>query len=224
MILDALNANLDEILERLRPSYLGRYGMLRDRLLLTDVSIDREYQRTFNGFYRMQRRERAWYAYYFALLQRNKTDETVDFANVIRQIHADRQRVEPSFASKLVATIRPEMPVYDRYVRDNLSLRIPAASLSTQTRIDGFITTYESLHAQVRALISNRAFTDTLRPAFDGRFPSYASITDVKKLDFLLWQYRVTRARPNLRCSRRRPTRSSAGAAEAARKGVAKND
>lgn len=188
-----LAGHIDKLLSRVTPSHLGRYAMLQGGLAARDVACDREYQSVFKGFYKMGRRDEGWYAYYFGLLQAAKADCTVSFRGVLERIYADRAQVEGSFSSKLVATIRPDMPVYDRHVRDNLALLAPPSSWSPARRMAAMISLYGELEEKVAALVGDPIFAATLRPRFDARHPAYAHLTDVKKLDLLLWQHRRTR-------------------------------
>lgn len=95
------------------------------------------------------------------------------------------------FSSKLVATIRPEMPVYDKHVRANLLLALPGNYMAPDVRVREFITVYCSLELRVAAIVRNSLFVQDLRPLFDTRFPTYSHFTDVKKLDLFLWQHRT---------------------------------
>jgi len=190
VILRSLANELEVVLARITPSHLARYKTLLDDLSKKDVAADPGYQRVFNGFYKMQRRSTDWYGYFFSLLESKKTDAAVNFKDIIEQIYSDKGRVEPSFSSKLVATIRPESPVYDKHVRGNLSLEVPGSRNSAADRLKRFIATYSSLEQQMAALVTDPVFTKILRPAFDHKFKSYAHFTDVKKLDLLLWQHR----------------------------------
>ena len=190
VILDDLLKDVDEILRRITTSHLQRYDTLQTDLLKKNIDSDLGYQCLFNGFYRMQRRTKEWYRYYFSMLQREKHNKSITFKQVIEQIYADKHRVEPAFSSKLVATICPEMPVYDKHVRENLSLKVPPQYSPAKDRVQKFIMAYATLDGKVATLIRDPIFTTKLRPAFDRKFPAYAHFTDVKKLDLLLWQYR----------------------------------
>jgi hypothetical protein len=190
VILSSLAQNLGTILNRIEPSHLLRYGSLQRDLRSISVASDQTYQKAFNGFYRMGRRRPDWYQYFFAMLEREKNSTTITFKSVLETIHADHSRVEPSFSSKLVSTIRPELPVYDRYVRENLSLNAPPQYWATAKRITQFVAMYDVLQQKMNAMIGDPIFISTLKAAFDQRFPSYTWFTDIKKLDFLLWQHR----------------------------------
>lgn len=189
-----LAKDVHKLLGRITESHLRRYVSLQGGLAARDVGCDREYQRIFKGFYKMGRRDEAWYDYYFGLLQASKLDKSITFGQVLERIYADREQVEASFSSKLVATIRPQLPVYDKHVRDNLSLEIPPTHWPAGKRLAAMLGMYQELEAKVAALVRDPIFAATLRPAFDAHHPAYAHISDVKKLDLLLWQHRRTRA------------------------------
>jgi len=193
VILDSLLKNIDAVLGRITTLHLKRYETLQADLRTKNVASDEEYQCIFNGFYKMQRRTEEWYMYYFAMLQREKGNKSITFKQVLEKIYAEKKRVEPSFSSKLVATIRPEMPIYDKHVRENLSLKVPAQHRPARARVQGLLKMYATLKGNVATLIGDPTFTTKLRPAFDKKFPAYAHISDVKKLDFLLWKYRKTK-------------------------------
>lgn len=195
MILDELSKEIDTILGRITISQLRRYHTLQCTLQKSDVSKDEGYKRMFNGFYRMQRRKPDWYDYFFSLLEAEKKNSRVSFHKIINQIYADYGRVEPSFSSKLVATIRPGLPVYDKYVRDNLRLAIPRPNDPAADRVAEYVKLYSRLSTDLTGLTKHSKFA-ALKRALDAKFGLFAGFTDMKKLDLLLWQYRFAK-RPN---------------------------
>lgn len=189
MILDRLQDQVDSILGRITESGLRRYDYLQRRLAPTNVAVDSEYRRTFNGYYKMQRRSKDWYDYFFGLLEAKKNSPTATFEDILTEVYRMKRRIEASFCSKLLATIQPDKPVYDKHVRENLQLDIPKPTDSADRRLDGFISMYARLEEQIEHLIRLQKF-QALRDAFDRAFPAYTHFSDVKKLDLLLWQHR----------------------------------
>jgi hypothetical protein len=189
MILSDLSANIDTILSRITESHLSRYDYLQRSLLIVNVTSHSTYQSTFNGYYQMRQRSRDWYDFYFLILEREKHNSKISFREVLEEIYRSKRRVEPSFSSKLVATIRPELPVYDRYVRENLSLATPRQNEPSEERVRKFANAYLRLETYMAEVVQSDGFQE-LRKHFDERFPAYSHFTDVKKFDLLLWQYR----------------------------------
>lgn len=189
MILNRLESDIDAVFARITEPQLHRYDQLQRSLLVTNVASDIPYQTTFNGYYRMQRRTQDWYRFFFSVLEREKRNDEITFRQIIEEVYGTTHRVEPAFSSKLVATIRPELPVYDKYVRENLSLVIPRQNEPPENRVRGFIGVYSLLETQMTELVRSETFRE-LKERFDDRFSTYVHFTDVKKLDLLLWQYR----------------------------------
>lgn len=189
MILRILKQNIHTTLNRILVSDLQRYDYLQTTLAITDVSTDLTFQRTFNGYYRMRSRPADWYTNFYKLLESRKRDTDIQFQEVLRTIHRETGRVEPSFSSKLVATIYPESPVYDRYVRENLGIAIPRQTDPAPVRLRGFIQAYAQLCKQVIALVNASDFL-VIKGHFDRVFPRYTHFSEVKKLDLLLWKLR----------------------------------
>lgn len=121
-ILSDLLTDIDGILGRVKESYLRRYSLLQNELRETDVTANGDYQRLFRGYYKVRGREPEWNATFFRILENWKHDQYVTFPTILNLVFQETGRVEPSFCSKLVATIRPDKPVYDKLVRQNLQL------------------------------------------------------------------------------------------------------
>jgi hypothetical protein len=98
-------------------------------------------------------------------------------------------RVEPSFSSKLVATIRPEMPVYDSIVRNRLGIANPRHYKSAETRLADAEQAYDRIECFYACTLPTEEFA-ALKDEFDRCVPQFAHFTATKKLDILLWQWR----------------------------------
>src|SRR5208283_626080 len=72
---------------------LKSYDYLLKNLLKTDVAKDCYYQRRYNGFYRVRRKE-EWRAKYYDLLECVKRNPKIDFPEVIRKLHDLTDQVE----------------------------------------------------------------------------------------------------------------------------------
>ncbi len=187
-IVSVLDGDSEQIFQRLLriKNKLETYNSLRRDLLSTNVEIDLDYQRRYNGFYQVRRPE-TWRAKYYGLLQRWKRRKNVRFAEVIRELHDLTGCVEPSFSSKLVATIRPEAPVYDAKVRRHMRVRVPPRAMAPQDRMTKLIAEYQRITEVARTAVNTDKF-QKLRVIFNERFPDYMAFAETKKLDLMLWQ------------------------------------
>lgn len=165
---------------------IGQYLDLQQRFGQVDVSADREFQRKYNAFYRVQRRQPSWYGSYYELMQELKSSKPT-FADVLDRIHEATGRYEPSFASKLVATIDPTRPIWDVYVLANTNHVAP--SYANKNKLSLAKAAYESIIHWYEDFLGSEMGQLCIRE-FNNTIPHHANITDLKKVDFILWQTR----------------------------------
>jgi hypothetical protein len=197
MMVELTRTQIEDALPRVARG-LERYTWLQGHRDSCDILKDREYRRRFNAFYRV-RRGTEWQDKFYRLLQGNKR-QPVSFGRVLRALHRATGRYEASFASKLVATIRPEMPVIDSVVLKNLKLRLPR--YHAPDRPEQLDRLHQTLASRFRTFLR----TDTGRylvTRFREEYP-HARISKVKMLDLILWQTRPNNAlhRPGARDAR----------------------
>ena len=180
---------VDHALELLRQRRaVETYSWLQAELHGRDVSCNSDYQRTFNGFYRV-RRNAAWREIYFGILERGKAQlESLD--DVLRTLHGATGRVEASFATKLIATLDPWQPVIDSVVLGNLGLKLRLAG-DIHQRVAETIKLHADL-AQTFSSYLNSKGGHLFVQRFHDVFPA-AELTEVKMLDLVPWQL----GRPN---------------------------
>jgi hypothetical protein len=164
---------------------LEKYLNIMSMVKKVDVSKSVEFQKAFNGFYRMRQRPPIYYERFFAFMEKNK-DSSPSFDKTLRYIHEESNRVEASFSSKLAATINPDLPIWDSVVLKNLDLKAPA--YYRINRIEETIKVYE----EIKNWYNNYLGTEEGKlviDLFDQQYPN-TGITDIKKVDFVLWQIR----------------------------------
>lgn len=162
-----------------------KYKQILDMVRRTDVSSDPEFQRSFNGFYRV-RRNAEWRKVYYNLFERVK-DSNPSFEFIIRTMYEATGNMEPSFSSKMLATINADMPIWDRYVVQNLCLNMKGRTKEDQLK------SAVDLYYQMIQWYEKFLQTDNGRNCiteFDRTLPGYVWMSDVKKIDFYLWSIR----------------------------------
>lgn len=169
---------------------IAQYAHLMDAFPQCDVSGDSDFQRKYNAFYRVQRRQESWYKSYYALMQRSK-GSTPTFDGVLDAIFQETGRYEPSFASKLVATLDPSKPVWDVHVLANTGHTPP--SYSHSAKISMAKVAYESI-AKWYAEFLKSPDGKLCVSEFNRLVPERMDFTALKKVDFILWQTRAPRA------------------------------
>jgi NTP pyrophosphatase (non-canonical NTP hydrolase) len=164
---------------------LEKYNYIMHNLRKTDVSSDKEFQKKYNGFYRMRQRSSEYYQTYFSYMELMK-NSVITFEDTLKYFERKLGRIEASFTSKLVSTIDPCKPVWDEFVLKNLGLSKPKNY--SKKRIEQTIELYDKIeHIYKEFLLTNEG--KNLLIEFDRFFPD-TDLTDTKKLDLLLWQSR----------------------------------
>ena len=177
---------IDEGLAKIRYG-LRKYCWIQANLQKCDVSKDHDFQTRFNDFYKV-RRDARWRGRYYELMQKAKGDG-ITFAKAVRALRDQTGRIEASFASKLVATLDPAKPVIDKFVLGNFGLRLPYHNASN--REPKAVEVYKQLCKEYEALMSS-SIGHMICDKFRNRYP-WAEITDLKKIDLVLWQIRDRR-------------------------------
>lgn len=164
---------------------LEKYLAIMNHLHNTDVSKDANFHKLYNGFYRMRQRTPQFYFTYYSLLEQKKKSE-VTFKDIFLTLKEQTNRNEASFSSKMVASINPDMPVWDQFVMKNAGIKVP--SYSVKNREQRIISAYDQLVKWYADYLQTQEARDII-DLFNIKFPD-VGITDVKKIDLFLWQNR----------------------------------
>lgn len=173
------------------PCPVSTYLLIRQTIATSDLLADdaEPVRRRFNAYYGV-RRNANWRASFYAAFENAKLStlpSTALFEAVLQALHADTGRVEASFVSKLVATLRPESPIIDSVVRGWLTHRLVAPPFGKG--VDAAFAYYRWLEA----LMDQATTTGEARAwgaVFANRFPLAPGdepVSATKQLDFLIW-------------------------------------
>jgi hypothetical protein len=146
-----------------------------------------EFRKSFNGFYRVRQKPAAWYDAFYGLLDESRNQAT-DFATVLRSLHTLTNRYEASFASKLLATLNPHMPVFDSVVLTNLKAKLPYQN--DPNRFQRICSLHDELSRCYKDYLHSEQ-GQYLVSQFKKAYPN-VDITEVKMVDLVLWQARQT--------------------------------
>ena len=182
-----INIEAKKVIETRIAESMGfdKYKQIMEMVRKTDVSSDPDFQRTFNGFYRV-RRNAEWRKTYYDLFETVK-DSDPSFKSIIKTMYDATGNIEASFSSKMLATINPDMPIWDRYVVQNLCL-----NMKGKTKVDQLkcaIDLYDQMRSWYADFLQTENGKDCIAE-FDRTLPGYVWMSDVKKIDFYLWSIR----------------------------------
>lgn len=150
-----------------------------------NVAEDINFQRTFNGFYIVRRNEN-WRKCYYNYFERIKNGDPT-FEGIITYLYECTGNIEPSFSSKMLATIHPGKPIWDRYVVQNLSIQLTGKT--KEEKLGNAISIYVDIENWYENFLDSEKGKECIRE-FDRVLPDYKGISNIKKIDSILWSIR----------------------------------
>ncbi len=164
---------------------LDKYQYIMERMHNTDISADADFQRIFNSFYVVRRNE-VWRKVYYEHFEKMKTGIPT-FGSILTHMYERTGNIEPSFSSKMLASIFPEKPIWDRYVIQNLELKLVGAT--QQEKLWNAIALYQEIEEWYRCFLKSEKAKQCVEE-FDSILPDYKNLSSVKKIDSILWSIR----------------------------------
>lgn len=150
-----------------------------------------EFQKNYNAFYKVRCKSERWYKKYYELFQKlkneydNKNYENINFPNILDELYKIENTVDASFASKMLATFKPKMPIWDQYVLKNLGLELNGKG---NDRKENAKKVYKDIIKKTNKLLKDPNIKELLK-IFDTYVGDY-HLEPMKKLDFILWSKR----------------------------------
>ena len=162
---------------------IERYRSIMENVRRVDVSLDEGFQKTYENFYTLGRYPKKFRQDYFVYMERCKEAE-LSFEEALSYF-LKNGTLEVSFSSKLVHTLDPEQPIWDKNVTDrHFGYKIPACG--TKDREKKILDRYKRYKRDFLNYVASDDGKAVIR-AFDEAFPK-TGFTDLKKVDFVLWQ------------------------------------
>lgn len=178
--------DVNNAFEQLDPFGVKPYKQIMSMLQEVDVAKDKDFQRLFNAYYKLRQRKTEWYKVYYLCMEKNKNNPALTFEQILREIFNKTKTVEASFSSKMLATINPKMPIWDRQVMKALDVKLPQ-NADKEKRLVRTVQIYDELCKWYKDLFENhKDVVDMAIKEFDKYYPK-SRISNVKKIDFILW-------------------------------------
>ena len=165
---------------------IDKYCFLMQRVRCTNVFEDADFRKAYDGFYQVRRNGQFRDAY-FALMEAMKAEASIDFEKVFYGILKIKGSCEISFASKLAHTLDTAFPIWDSVVTKR-HFKIMAPVIGTKNREAVCIDRYKEYQNAFTEYMATPEAGELIE-IFDEAFPNNG-ITDIKKIDFILWQHR----------------------------------
>lgn len=162
------------------------YEKIATTFEMRDISSDSDFQRTFNGFYRV-RRNKDWQRAYYTYFETNKLCKDISFKEILYHLYQTTGRIEHSFSSKMLATINPNMPIWDKYVLNHIGLKLGGKSKVQQ--LENRVQLYDKIILWYKNYLETNEAKEAIGQ-FDSIMPHYKWLTPIKKIDYLIWSIR----------------------------------
>lgn len=162
---------------------IAYYANIMNTVNQVDVSTDRDFQKAFTYFYRVRRND-EWRKAYFDYFERAKK-EMPSFEEILTYLYKVTGRVEPSFSSKMLATIDPSMPIWDSIVLATLGFEV-TKNAKPETKLAEAVTMYKELCNWYKDYLSMDEAKENIK-VFDSIMVNYTGLSDTKKIDFIMW-------------------------------------
>lgn len=176
--------NQDGIIKEIPKQWIYRYCWLQDNLYRRNVATDEEYRRRFSGYYQMRFVSQKFRNSFFDLFETVKNEKDISFLDISERLFQVEGKHEFSFISKMLHTIDPTRPIYDKRVDQALKIY-----RTYEPNIERKILRDEGILQQIAAVYESLEKSPEMEEpiaAFD-KFTRGGSLSTAKKLDFLLW-------------------------------------
>lgn len=173
---------------KIRPSLRKYKNIMSLAKNSCDFSKDKEFQKSFNGYYLAGPKDQLWYETFYKLFQEARMNNYT-FEDVLFKFYKETGRVELSFCSKMIHTLNPTMPIIDQYILWKFGFN---TKTDFKNNPELAILVYEDICEQYKNHMDDNAVVDVLN-RFDNDFPEFSDIEKIKKLDTIFWSLREFR-------------------------------
>ena len=150
--------------------------------------LNENFQKKFSRFYRV-RRNQDWKKAFFQIFHESLKKRK--FKDILEELWRKTDQMEASFASKMLHTLNPQMPIWDSIVVvHQLGIKVPvkknkATDNDEKDRMGKIIAIYEQLCKGYDSFINTNHGKELIQK-FDKQNPK-TNIENIKKIDFILW-------------------------------------
>lgn len=172
----------DAVFEKLdgRRKDIGGYVEI---MRMADSPEDPAFQKKYNAFYRV-RRNKAWRTEYFKLMAAFRKKSSVTFGEILLRLFQNTGQIEASFGSKMLATLDPDMPIWDSNVLKSLQLQFKGDT--PELKMSNAVVLYDHICRWYKSFLQTKKAEELLL-RFDREFPEFQGLSNTKKIDFVLW-------------------------------------
>jgi len=164
---------------------LKQYTQIMALFPKVDASKDISFQKEFRIFYRFMFLNNGFISDYFSFLQEHKNNSP-DFIDTLKYFQEKYDKFFYSYVSKMLATIDPNLPVWDSNVCSVFGFKNPNDLLSKEKKINKAKAIYRNLTEWYKNFMLSEEGCKWIK-FFDEVYPD-SNITAIKKIDLILWK------------------------------------
>jgi hypothetical protein len=162
-------------------------------LIMRNIHIfDNEFKRKFAHFYKLNQglKNANDKKSFFNLLKECINNNNDNYVDVLNKLSGKTGRNEMSFASKIVASVNAQKPVIDKIVLGHFKINRPSYG-DLKHRISKSININNEIEEEYHKFLKSK-IGKYLMNIFNKKIKQQHNfkITNIKKLDFILWQTR----------------------------------
>ena len=188
-------ADIEKIIKEHKSRFnIPLYKRITKDMSTKDTSIidDIYFQTAFSTFYGINRfKSLEWQCEYYNVFKKMKSaderGEEVTIEKILKSLYKiktdGKQMVELSFASKMLAAIDENKPIYDTNVANTLVIKKSSKHKDVFRNAKDI---YDTLEAKYKNYKRHTGYNKAIA-AFDKECSEGTTISPVKKIDFILW-------------------------------------
>ena len=154
-----------------------------DIIRIADAPDKPDFQKKYIAFYRVRRNE-LWRKKYFTLMTDYRKRGDPSFGEILLRLLQKTGQIEASFASKMLATLDEDMPIWDHNVLKALNLKLTGKT--PELKMSNAVVLYDRICRWYMAFMKTENAKNLIE-RFDFEFPEFRTISSTKKIDFILW-------------------------------------
>lgn len=160
-----------------------QYAWLLRALDSRDISEDRHFRRAWLNQFKLRDKDREFCRFCTRWLEEHKGGR-VSFEQALLALYRAFGVLDPASASKLAATIDPDLPVWDTQILGSLGIR-PWALERSGRRVEQTLEAYEKLTLWYERYLNGRDGRMAVQ-VFDEVYPD-TGFAPMRKADFTIW-------------------------------------
>ncbi len=160
-----------------------QYSWLMRTLESRDISEDRHFRRAYLNQFKLRDKDREFCRFYFCYLEENKGGSGC-FEGELFALYHRFGMLDPVAASKLAATIDPNLPVWDPQILGSMGVR-PFTLEKSGRRAEKILEVYDRLCLWYDRYLSSRDGRMAVQ-VFEEIYPN-TGFSNLKKADFTIW-------------------------------------